>query len=94
MDKSFIEIKNLLQQSHKDAEKSILLHVYYGGHGILNNTTSIVLNEEDPKFRYFKLEQKLASFSKLKNNFIAAIFDCCREVPAKSETRSLGDNLD
>jgi hypothetical protein len=64
MDNSFIEIKNLLRQSHKDATKSILLFVYYGGHGILHNTTKIVLNEDDPLFRYFDLEQRLSSLSK------------------------------
>jgi hypothetical protein len=94
MDKSYLEIKNLLQATHKDATKSILLYVYYSGHGILDNTTKIVLNEEDPMFRYFDLEQKLSSLSKLKNNFITAIFDCCREVLPRADTRSLGDNTE
>ena len=56
MDNSFIEIKNLLKVSHRDVSKKILLFVYYGGHGILDNTTRIVLNEEDPHYRYFDLE--------------------------------------
>jgi hypothetical protein len=92
MDKSYLKIKNLLQVTHKDESKSLLLYVYYGGHGILDNTTKIVLNEEDPMFRYFDLEQKLSSLSKLKHNFVAAIFDCCREELPRADTRSLGDS--
>ncbi len=91
MEMSFFEIKSLLQESHKDNSKSVLLYVYYGGHGILDSTTKIVLNEKDPMFRYFDLEQKLSSLSKLSNNFIAAIFDCCREELPRTDTRSLGD---
>jgi Caspase domain len=94
MDKSFLEIKSLLQKSHKDPSKSILLYVYYSGHGILDNTTKMVMNEDDPIFRYFDLEQKLSCLSKLSNNFISAIFDCCREELAKTDTRSMGDKDD
>lgn len=36
----------------------------------------------------------LHSLSKTNNNFIAAVFDCCREVLPKEETRSLGDYAD
>jgi hypothetical protein len=91
---SYFEIKLLLQKSHKDKAKSILLYVYYSGHGILDNTTKIVLNEEDPMFRYFDLEQRLSSLSKLNNNFVAAIFDCCREELPRTDTRSIGDSED
>jgi hypothetical protein len=94
MDKSYLEIKSLLQKSHKDKSKSVLLYVYYSGHGILDNTTKIVLNEEDPMFRYFDLEQRLSSLSKLSNNFVTAIFDCCREELPRTDTRSLGDSDD
>ena len=75
------------------------MYVYYGGHGILDNTTKIELNEEDPEHRYFDLEQKLSSLSKMNNNFVAAIFDCCRfEMPRKEipkiHTRGPGDAVD
>ena len=80
MDKAFSDINTLLKKSHKDRTKSILLSVYFSGHGILDNTTKIVLNVEDPIFRFFDLESKLSSLSKLSNNFISVIFDCCREV--------------
>jgi hypothetical protein len=56
MDKSFFEIKNILSKAHKDQNNSTLLYVYYAGHGIIDNTTKIVLNEDDPLFRYFDLE--------------------------------------
>ncbi len=91
MEKSYLQIKVLLQKSHRDQAKSILFYVYYGGHGILDNTTKIVLNEEDPEFRYFDLEQGLARISKLKNNFVTAIFDCCRKELPRISTRGPGD---
>ena len=80
--------------AHKDATKSTLLYVYYGGHGVLDNTTKIVLNEDDPMFRYFDLEQKLSSLSKMNNNFISVVFDCCREELPRSDTRDIGDTDD
>jgi len=51
----------------------------------------MVLNEEDLIFRYYDLEQKLSILSKMSNNFISALFDCCREELPKSETRSQGE---
>ena len=80
--------------AHKDVTKSTLLYVYYGGHGVLDNTTKIVLNEDDPMFRYFDLEQKLSSLSKMNNNFISVVFDCCREELPRSDTRDIGDTDD
>jgi hypothetical protein len=68
--------------------------VYYSGHGILDNTTKIVLNEEDPAFRYFDLEKNLSSLSKAKNNFVTAIFDCCRQELPKLDTKGINDSDD
>jgi len=45
MDKAFSDINTLLKKSNKDPTKSILLSVYFSGHGILDSTTKIVLNE-------------------------------------------------
>ena len=92
MSQSFGEIKEILKKSHKDKSKPILLYVYFAGHGILQNTTKIVLNEDDPnpKMRYFDLESKLSSLSKLNNNYISAVFDCCREEVPSIATRSIG----
>ncbi len=92
MDKSFFEIKNILSKAHKDQNSSTLLYVYYAGHGIIDNTTKIVLNEEDPLFRYFDLEQKLSVLSKYHNTYIVSVLDCCREVLPKEDTRGLGDD--
>ena len=79
---------------HKDASKRTLLYVYYGGHGVLDNTTKIVLNEDDPVLRYYGLEQKLSSLSKLNNNFVSVVFDCCREELPRSDSRDIGDTDD
>ena len=92
MSESFEVVKKLIKDSHKDKSKPILLDVYFAGHGILQSTTKIVLNEDDPnpKMRYFDLESKLSSLSKLNNNYISAVFDCCREEIPSIATRSIG----
>ena len=61
---------------------------------MLDYTTRIVLNEEDPTDRYFDLEYKLSALSKLRNNFISVVFDCCREELPRTVTRSISDRDD
>lgn len=63
----------------KDGSKRVLLYVYYSGHGVMDTTTKIVLNEEDAQFRYFSLEANLFIASRYNNTYIVTIFDCCRE---------------
>jgi len=94
MEHSFSEINKLLKMAHTNATKSTLLSVYYTGHGVLEYTTKIVLNEAEPLFRYFDLEQKLSSLSKMDNNFIHGVFDCCREELPRSGTKDIGDTDD
>ncbi len=94
MDDSFEEIRKILKDSHRDKTKPILLYVYYAGHGVLQHTTNIVLNEDDPEKRYYTLEQKLSALSKLNNNYISVVFDCCREEQPQTATRSIGDEDD
>lgn len=63
----------------KDGSKRVLVYVYYSGHGVMDTTTKIVLNEEDEVFRYFSMEAKLSIAAKYQNTYVVAVFDCCRE---------------
>lgn len=91
IDKAFTEVRNLMRAAHKDRSKAILLYVYFSGHGVLDYTTKIVLNEVDPMLRYFDLEFKMSALSKLRNNFISVVFDCCREELPRTATRGISD---
>ena len=70
-----------------------LLSVYYTGHGVHDITKgklSIILNEVEPKKRYFPLMTNLESnASKRANSFIMAAFDCCRDQLKQMPKRSL-----
>ncbi len=44
IDRTFLDIQSLLRESDKDAAESILLYVYFSGHGVIDSTTKIVLN--------------------------------------------------
>lgn len=88
------ELKEELKKADKNEDESVLLSVYASCHGVLQNTTFIVLNEKDEqgKFVYFPLEDRLELLSKNhKNTFITGIFDCCREV-VKEEVKTKGKN--
>jgi hypothetical protein len=41
--------------------------------------------------RYFDLEEKVSMLSKLSNNFISVIFDCCREELPRRDNRNIHD---
>lgn len=72
----------MMQTSHKDStgRSKTLVVVYYTGHGCLfNGRTAIVCNEEFPEMRYWPMERNIAAMSAYKNNFVLALFDCCRE---------------
>jgi hypothetical protein len=70
-----------------------LLSVYYTGHGVhdaAKGKMSIILNEVEPKNRYFPLMTNLESnASKKANSFIMAAFDCCRDLLKQTPKRSL-----
>ena len=75
----FDAIKKELKLANENPNRPVLLNVYASCHGILEDTTKIVLNDEVPARRYFDLEYHLEVFSRnFKNNFIFAVFDCCR----------------
>jgi hypothetical protein len=61
--------------------------IWYGGHGaIFNTTTQIVVNEEDPKLRYYPIELNLNHFSNCKHTYTVVILDCCRTLSKQDGT--------
>ena len=75
-----IEKEVKLANTQTDGKRKLLLIIYYAGHGVIKSTTEIMMNETDCKKRFFPLERKLNLLSCYKNNYITAIFDCCRET--------------
>ena len=67
--------------------------IWYGGHGVLFKTsTHIVVNERDPKLRYFPLEINLNQFSNCKYTYTFVFLDCCRS-PLNEEYMPRGDRI-
>ena len=61
--------------------KKLLLFVCFAGHGaIIESQTHIMFNEERDEDRYVNFEGLLRGWTEvMKNNYIIAIFDCCRD---------------
>jgi hypothetical protein len=75
-------------QAAKEGTEKILLFVYYSGHGVMQNTTFLVLNESKNKERFFNIEATLETFTRnYKNTMAILILDCCREPIAKEQMR-------
>ena len=55
---AYSKVAKYLGAAHKDktGAKKVLLFCYYSGHGVMDNTTKIVTNEEEAELRYFSLE--------------------------------------
>ena len=69
-----------MKEASRSNEIRLFTAIYYAGHGVMLNTTRIVLNEEENCDRYFDIELKLTVLSAhRKNTFTTMIFDCCRE---------------
>ena len=66
------------------ANKKTLYYVYYAGHGACDNDTFIILNG---KSIMFPLEKILRVISKMKETYVVALLDCCREKLNQSEWR-------
>ena len=58
--------------------KGFIFYCYYSGHGILENTTKIVLS----KGGYFEIEKQLQDTFKSKVNgvYVIGVLDCCRNL--------------
>ena len=59
--------------------------MYYAGHGVMDNTTFMVLNGK----RMYPLEKMLRSLAKSDGSYVVSVFDCCREKLPPTATRGL-----
>lgn len=55
---TYSRIAKILAAGHRDKtnSKKVLLYCYYSGHGVMDNTTKVVTNEEEAELRYYSLE--------------------------------------
>ena len=75
------DLKKEFREYHTEAlPGKLCVWVYYTGHGIMSNTSHIMLNEEINHERYFTLEKWLLAMSSCyRNTCVLAIYDCSRE---------------
>ena len=71
---TIMDIKREIWNNY-NAGLGTLLWVYYAGHGMMDNTTSIILN--GPKT--YPLERMLRGLAMAEGSYVIAVFDCCRE---------------
>ena len=64
----------LIMKNRKKGRKT-LIWVYYGGHGAMDNFTSMILNEG----KIFNLEWFIRTLAKGKDTYVIGLLDCCRE---------------
>ena len=59
-------------------DKKLMIFFYYAGHGIQDNTVSIVLNHAEGKYIY-PIELQLRSLAKCGHAYVIGLLDCCRQ---------------
>ena len=78
-----------VQQNFKEGYLTMMF-VYYAGHGIMDTTTFIVLND-GKKYRY-PFEKMLRAFGAEPGCFVLGVLDCCRKKWEKP-SRGAGPDL-
>ena len=71
---------NLRRRALEEPGKFTVVFAYFSGHGAMNTTSNIVLNEKLEEKHYFPLESKLRDLSTIENVFVIGLFDCCRRA--------------
>jgi hypothetical protein len=80
LDKLVTELKLKYIAAQEDGVNTLFV-IWYGGHGVmLNTTTQVVVNDSDPKRRCYPLELNLNHFSNFKHSYTVVILDCCRTL--------------
>ena len=80
MDAYFSATRRDFMAAKKSKDVELCFWVYYAGHGVMNNTNFIVLNERNNADRYFNLERQVWILTgNYKNTCAFIFFDSCRE---------------
>ena len=66
------------------------MFVYYAGHGMMDNTTYLMLNHK----RMYPMEKMLRTLAKADGSYVIALFDCCREKLPPTSMRGLGKGIE
>ena len=59
------------------AGKRLTIFWYFAGHGIQDNTVSMVMNQAEGKYTY-PIELQLRALSKCGHAYVIGLLDCCR----------------
>ena len=60
--------------------KNLLVFFYFAGHGIQDNTVSMLLNTSESKY-FYRIESQLRTLAKCDSAYVVGMLDCCREQP-------------
>ena len=88
------KIRPIFKKTNRNDGEKLSFFIYYSGHGAMDTTTKIMLNEKKPTDMYFALESKMFNMSKYANNYITLVFDCCREEIPKFDERGGDDKIE
>ena len=75
----FAKIRAFVREK-RDKGETVLLYVYFAGHGIIEEQTKAVVNTDNPKRWAFPIEQNIRILGAIKGCFVFAVLDCCREM--------------
>ena len=78
--KQLYAINTKIRTNYANNQGKTLVWVYYGGHGVMSNTTYAVCNKaKERKYSWYPLEDQLRMLSQLDGAYVVGTFDCCRE---------------
>jgi hypothetical protein len=63
LEDEYDKIRIILRNAEKNKAEKVSVFVYYSGHGCMDSTTKIMVNEKHPSEMYFALEQKMSTLS-------------------------------
>lgn len=60
-------------------QQQLFAYVYVTGHGAMEMTTGVLVNQRDELMQFFNLEAKFLKAARYKNTYTLMLFDCCRQ---------------
>ncbi len=73
----FKDMQEEIRKNSRHGEKT-LVFIYYAGHGVNDEFTFAVVNDEGKK-KKFPLEAFIRTLGTEKNGYVVGVLDCCRE---------------